>query len=90
MACGNDREACLINFGQHINLHAINHIILTTVNNHTLNTGQSLQLLGGDVVGVNLAIHTQRTDSPCKHRIVVAAKVQYYNHILFHTPNFEF
>ena len=81
---GDHRETGLINLGQDVDLHAVYHIHRATIQDHTLHTGQRLQLLGRNVVRIDLTIHTQSTDSSGQHRIFVAAQIQNHNHILFH------
>ena len=69
-------DVTVINLLEHINLNAVHHPVGSAVQNDALHVGQGLQLLHGDVVGMNLAVYAQGADVPGKDRVLGAAQVK--------------
>ena len=73
---GNHGIAQLINLRAHLHCLSVHDAVLAAVQNDALYIGQGLQLLHGDVVGMDLAVYAQGADVPGKDRVLGAAQVK--------------
>ena len=78
-------DPCFVNLGKHVNIHSVNYMVGTAIDNDTLYIGQCCQLGGCDIVRVNFTIYTQSTNGSGKHGVFGASQIQDNNHILFHS-----
>ena len=77
-------DVAVVDLLGHVDLHAVHHTVWAAVEDDALHIGQGLQLGQGDVMGVNLGVHSQGANLPGDLGVLLAAQVQYNNHILLH------
>ena len=78
-------ESRFVNLGQHVDGHPVNHIVGAAVDDDAFHIRQGLQFGGSNVVRVDFAIYSQRTNRPGKHCVLMASQIQNHNHILLHS-----
>ncbi len=81
---GPEGQAAAVDGGGGVDLHAVHHPVDAAVEDDALHIGQSRQLGGGDVVGMNFGIDAHGADLTGKAGVFFTAQVQNQNHVLLH------
>ena len=77
-------DVAVVNLLGHVDGSSVHHTVGAAVEDDALHVGQSFQLRQGDIVGVYLRIDPQGADLTGDFGVLLAAQVQYDDHILFH------